>query len=212
MPAPLNLTSLIAAVRVELVEPVEGFWKDADITRWINDGYAELCIAARMEAGPITLLTVAQQEAYAIAQADFGQMRRVEREITAGTGLYQDMGVTTIDGRVGYVGTPGKWYVWNGNLYLIPTPDTTGLKLQYYYYKIAPTLAAGSDVPILPADYHKAIWQYAAAEAKRRADDPAFSTYQADFDNVKALMTQELFHRHQQRSYPVVQDDWKDTR
>jgi len=72
----------------------------------------------------------------------------------------------------GRTGTPSRWTVWNGEVWLMPTPDTTGETIRLYGVGLPEPLDSNSDIPSIPPQYHDLIVNYAMAQAWRHVGKP----------------------------------------
>jgi hypothetical protein len=57
--------------------------------------------------------------------------------------------------------TPEQWSRWGDTIYLYPTPDTSADAIQVWMMVAPPLLEEDDDVPEYPAEYHRAIVDYA---------------------------------------------------
>lgn len=202
----MTLGEMVAAVREELLEPSEGFWKDDEIKRWINRAAKDLARAANIEVGPDTLPVVAGQESYPLPD-DFSSMRRIEAYSLDGDLVAKLMPIQ-IDHRTAGKGTPRYYYVWKGLLHLDPIPDSD-LNLVLWYHRAQPDLVDDSDTPIIPEEFHELCVLFAVSQAKRKAGDPAYETYAIDYSNGRLDMIQKLKDMGQKERQWVPVDDWE---
>jgi len=197
----LNLLELRTAVRDELVEATPGFWTDDELDRWINDANRDLTEVAQIPGGPYTFNTAAGTASYD-PPSDFLKVRRLEVDDAMLIPL-------SLDRRMSGSGTPAFYYVYDGKIYLVPTPDAV-LGATLWYYKAASTLFADSDTPIIPEQFHRLIVVYAVGQAKRKADDPGYATYVQDYIAGRLDMQQKRSDEGQAERFSVVLDDWEE--
>lgn len=201
--------SLRTDVRNEILEPTAGFWADSEINEWLQEANDDLTFVARIESSnsPYTFETVAGTDTYAMP-SDFSRARLVSRETRAGSGQYVPLRAGRIDERVPDQSTPQSFYLWNAtNLVLVPKPNIA-MSMQVWYYKTSTQWADDTGVPDVPLIYHRLLKLYAIGIAKRKADDPAFQQYLADYEAGKNDMVQKLQDRGEAQQFQVVRDDW----
>lgn len=201
-----NLGQIRANVRTEILEPTAGFWTDSEINRFINEACDDLTEAARVEAGPQSITLVAGTDNYALA-ADFGRTRYVERETNVGSGLYTPLRPAELADRRSEKAIPTAYFIYAGRIYIVPTPDAA-YGLRVWYYAAATTLALDTDTPTFPARFHRLAELFAVAQCKRKQNDPAYTTYIADYASGRADMVAKLAMRSQANGFMVVRDDW----
>lgn len=201
-----NLGQIRTNVRTEILEPTAGFWSDSEINRFINEAADDLTEAARVEAGPQSIPLVAGTDNYALA-TDFGRTRYVERETNVGSGLYVPLRAGELADRRSEKAIPTSYFIYNGRIYIAPTPDAA-YNVRVWYYAAATTLVLDTDTPVIPTRFHRLLELFAVAQCKRKQNDPAYSTYIADYASGRADMIQKLTNRSQAQSFPVTRDDW----
>lgn len=204
-----TLANLVTQARDEVNEPTEGFWKDAEIKRWLNRANRELTRAYRLEATtPQTIDTVDGTESYALA-SDFGMPIKVE--IVDDTDDWRPLRRAQPWERIDGKDEPGAYYITEGRLYLIPKPDAA-YEIRVWYFRSAPQLSLDADKPVIPEDYHDLLVDYAVARAKQKDDDPAYTTYDARFEDGKTEMVRQRAERDEGADQPTVvryvDDDW----
>lgn len=193
----MNKAELIQAIRDELLEPVEGFWTNAELLRWINEYNHELTKAALVEADPYSF---AVSPGGTALPSDCWKIFRVEVD---GYRVFP----ANLEHRTDSTGFPAYYYVLNNKLYFIPEPDGdyTG---EIWYYRKATDLISDTDTPIFPAEYHYLIVLGVVGQAKRKRNDPAYTTYMDDYDAGKVLMMQDMREK-QKEIFMVPRDDWE---
>ena len=201
-----TLVTIRTNVRTEIQEPTAAFWTDSEINRFINEACDDLVEAARVEVGPSTITAVAGTESYALP-VDFGRTRFVERETNVGSGLYTPLRAAELADRRSEKSIPSGYFIFNGNIYLTPTPDNA-YKIRVWYYAAHVTLVNDSDTPTFPARFHRLAELFTVGQCKRKASDPAYSTYISDYSVGRSDMLLKLAMRSQAQGFEVVRDDW----
>lgn len=154
---PLNLTGL----RAELVARGFDYLSQARQDRFINDAmYAidDLDTWSYLQANatgvtPLTISDLGRIESVANV-ANLQALTFMDRR-----DLVEDFADLTLTG-----GTPAYYYLTGGTV-LNAFPVAASVSLTVRYYKVAPELAAGSDVPLMPDRFRYAIVDYAVAKA-----------------------------------------------
>lgn len=202
-----TLTQLITQVRDEISEPTAGFWSDAEITRWLNRANYDLADAAGVESSASSTITTADgTETYSLP-SDFSLVEIVELVDSTNSYQFTMLSPMAVEERIEDKGSPSGYYVRNGSLYVVPRPDGV-YTLRLWYYRAGVTLVNDSDTPIIPARFHDLIALFAIGEAKRKADDSAYSTYRSDYIAGRAGMIEYLRKKGQgNRSRRIVDVD-----
>lgn len=199
-----TLDELVARVRAEIIEPQPGLYTDPEIKSWLNEANDDLTEIYGVEA-MTTIVTASGTEFYAVP-ADFSRVLRVEREITPAGLDFRPLRALTESDRVEDKGTPVGYYVFAGQIGLVPVPNVVA-NLNLYYFKKSTTLFSGTDVPVIPSQYHRLLYLYAVGMAKRKADDTAFQTYVSDYIAGRGDMLQKKFQsKFGAQSFPIVRD------
>ncbi|HEX7022642.1 MAG TPA: hypothetical protein VF171_07280 [Trueperaceae bacterium] len=197
-------------MRSELIEPQPGFWTDDELNRWLDEADQDLTEAAQVEAGPFGFSVEAGVEDYALP-ADFLYARRVEvGGVRLRPGRIDDRRLPSIEDLLSFpaTGSPDTYFIYAGRLHLSPVP-AAGAQGSLWYYRGSLGLADDMAEPAIPARYHRLHILYAVAQAKRKADDPAYATYTADYTAGRLAMMQELRDRGEAERFAVVRDDWE---
>lgn len=192
-----TLTELRDAVREELQETgvTTGLWSNDELDRWFQEANDDITRQARIEAAPYALATVADTESYALPD-DLGSLRRVELKVDTASWLV--LAPVRVDQRIpqntsgipSHKGSPAGYFIWNDRLYLTPVPDGV-YELVLWYTKKGNTLSAAVE-PIIPDEFHWILKLYVAARAKRKIDDPAYTTYASDYQAAVSDMRSKL--------------------
>jgi hypothetical protein len=215
------LSTLITNVRTEILEPISqtppnsantGQWSDTEISNWLNEANQDLTEAAEIESPAANIVTVASTESYALP-ADFLRLRRVEIQDTAASTLWAPLVQMTIDQRLpntisGAItgrGRPSGYFLYAGQIYLIPIPDAV-YTLNVFYYRRAPDLLISGDLPIIDQRFHFILEFYAEARAKQKIDDPGYVTYDARYAASRASMLAKLTEERNTEGPLVVRE------
>lgn len=212
-----TITATLAQVRAEIQESTAGFWSDAEITNWLNEAYSELLVALSVETTS-TLTLVAGTESYSLP-TDFRLARRVEIQTTVGSATnWIEILPYTLDLRrpgdpvnpVTLTSTPTGYYIYANKISFVPIPDGAYSGTLYYYQ--GATVLTGGQSPTYPEGiqairFDRALFLYACAQALRKRQDPAYTTYGNDYNSAVAALVKESLDRG---SYAplMVKDDW----
>jgi len=206
----LNRGEMVTAVRDEIDEPTEGFIKNTEIYRWLNKAVKECTRAAKVQGGPQEFDTVIGTADYALA-SDFLMARRVEvngKKIEPGN--LDDRATATVNSSTPN-GFPSFYWTWAGRIYF-DCPLDAVYPVKIWYYKKGIDLATDESEPLFDDEYHDLPVLYAVAQAKRKDNDPSYSTYKDDYTAGKNQMIAEIGQEdsEQAESFPIVEDDWED--
>jgi len=182
----------------------------ADVLRWINDAQREIAVANNSLQVKTTASSVAQQQAYSLPVGilRLHSVRYNGLALESRTLEQMDELIGTMDQTVaqGYpTGTPQYYYVWAGQINLYPAPDspiTNGLTI--YYTREPVQVAALSDTPELPDQYHNRIVEYCLARAYE-LDENLFAANMAEqkFATGVAALKQDESEKVQE-FYPFI--------
>ena len=212
-----TIAATLAQVRAEIQEPTAGFWSDAEITNWLNEAYSELLVALKVET-TAALTLVARTESYA-HPADFYIARRVELQTTAGSPTnWIEVQPYNLDLRrpgdptnpLTLTGVPFGYYIYGGKIVFVPIPDSAYSGTLYYYQNA--TVLTGGQSPSYPEGiqairFDRALFLYACAQALRKRQDGAYTTYGNDFNSAVAALTRDALERGSNAPLQV-HDDW----
>lgn len=204
--------------RTELQEATPGFWTAAELHRWYDDANSEITVATKQEA-TATVVTVAGIESYSVP-TDFYLARRIEIQSVAGSATnWINLLPYSLDLRrpgdplnsVTLTSTPSGFYVFNNRVYFIPVPDSAYTST-LYYFKNAAQSTQDSDTPSYPEGIAQqrvdtAIFLYICAQALRKRQDSAYTTYSSDYNAALAGITRDALDRGGTASLQVY-DDW----
>lgn len=206
------------AARTELQEATAGFWSDAELNTWFDEANADITVATKQEA-TATLTTVSGTESYSLP-ADFYLARRVELQFIAGSpSNWFEVIPYSLDLRrpgdplntATLTSTPIGYYIFNNKIYFVPIPDQA-YSGTLYYFKNATQSTQDSDTPSYPEGIAQqridtAIRLYICAQALRKRQDSAYTTYAQDYNNVLGGVARDALERGS--SAPLqVHDDW----
>lgn len=211
-------TTRRADIRDELQETTAGFWSQAELLRYAMRGYNRLHAALKVEE-TATLTLVAGTEHYALP-ADFYLARRVEIQQVAGSSTaWIKLNPLALDHRrpsdplvtATLTAQPEGFFVFENRLYFVPIPDAA-YSGTLYYYKYPAALVNDSDPLVYPEGidsvrFDEAFDWYVIAMALRKRQDPAYTTYLADF--AALIQVLEGVAAERGASTPLlVSDDW----
>lgn len=216
-----TFATLITEVRKEIQEPAQvtppsgtntGQWDDTELGNWINEANQDLTEAAEIESPATQITTVASTESYSLP-SDFLRVRRVECQDTAASTLWAPLYQASIDvrlpntisGAITGRGRPSAYFLYAGLLYLIPIPDAS-YTLNVFYYRRAPDLVNGTDVPILDQRFHQVIEYYAMARALQKIGEPGYTTYDQRYNAGRLSMLAKLEEERSTEGPRVVRD------
>ena len=145
------------------------------VTQFINDGYLLVCRRAQYFGSEATYLfqTASGTASYAWP-ADLMRERSLlnvdlQTELTA-------VGLREIDRSVVSQGAPYFYATDAANVHLYPTPDNP-YNMQLRYWRLPAVLVSDTDVPVIPADWHRILVYWAAKECYAAEDDASTSQY-----------------------------------
>jgi hypothetical protein len=218
----MDFTAMQARVRMLIDETTAGFWTDAQIKAEIND--AQLVLARDTEE-MITYHDIdsVDGENRISLPSDYLKMKFVEYEQTAGEEDFVKLQYLTqkqffqyTEGATQTEGVPQVYKIslgavdpqahYPGEIFLYPTPDTSGLTVRLHFYQIPTELSASDDVSELPELAHKAVVYRAAADLLLKAKEYKLS------DRLESKYEKELFairlsnNRLQRDSVAVPED------
>jgi hypothetical protein len=161
-----TLLELRTDARAMLDETTAGFWTDAQLNYWLNEGNLDL--AARLEdlEASDTQSTAASDYQYDLP-TDCIKVKRVQYDSFPLAFIgYNDLNKYEAvgDPSTSETGTPQYFYLWNNDIFLYPTP--TAIKnLTIQYYKRPATMDEDTDTPEHASQFHNLIVYYAVYKA-----------------------------------------------
>lgn len=104
----------------------------------------------------------------------------------------QFVGLEDIDRSQITSGMPRYYAVDGANVHLYPTPDNV-YNLELRYWKMPADLVADTDVPTLPAAWHRLLWEYAVAVCYQAEDDmQTGQQWEQKFNNDLAMFAADV--------------------
>lgn len=161
----MTLGEIIAAVRMEIAEPVEGYWRDSQITRYVNDGLRDLNDVAKSIAN--ATLNYAANINSAALPSDFYEdwaVRWTDKH------MLSDMRSGTIPDTTAR-GIPKGYIITPTTLDIFPTPSEAGT-VNLVYFRRFPDLVNPADIPALDVRWRVLLVYHAAGLAKLFAGEP----------------------------------------
>lgn len=208
------------AARTELQEATAGFWVASELHTWFDDANAEIVARTKQETtGTITM--VSGTESYSLP-TDFYLARRVEIQTTPGSASsWMYLQPISIDFRdpgdlldtTTQTGTPYGWYIFGSKIYFTPIPNGA-YSGTLYYVKNATASTLDADTPSYPNGVAQvrvdtAIKLYICAQALRKRQDAAYTTYAQDYNAALAGIVEDATARGSMTP-PIVVNDWSE--
>lgn len=153
---------IIDAVRSTLVEPVAGFWTDAELLAWVNRAELDFNNRTHILEGKATTGTIAGEIEYPLpsnclsvrlvlyndANTASGQTPNWVRVYPGNLEKLGQQAPNFLNTADGALGAPRSYSIWGRNLMLYPPPDTTadGNITMYYKAKPIPISAASASL------------------------------------------------------------------
>lgn len=169
----MNLLAIRNEVLAKGFDPT--LFGSSRINQFINDGLG--LIAARVdyygEEAVQDFTTVSGTASYAWP-ADFARgrsLRDTNRSIEMQAVSLRDIDRSTVAN-----GAPYAYATDGAMMHLYPTPDAV-YNLELRYWKLLPSLVNDTDVPAIPARWHKLLWLYATWQCYESEDDPNMGQY-----------------------------------
>lgn len=196
MPSTTTLTQALADVRSRIDESssTNGYWTDAELTRWINE--AQRDIARRVEVlqqFSTTVLAVAGTAKYNLP-ADVIRVHRVDFVPTGSTQVYpmesrvydemdQVWGVNPNTQR----SYPSFYVIWGVpggtglQMQVYPVPSSAG-NFNLYYYRLPVALVNAGDTLDIPEGWQDLVSLYCEYVAKRKLRDQTWQEAKQLYD------------------------------
>lgn len=135
---------VISDVRNELLEPVPGFFSDAELLNWINRAELDYSNRVRGFEDTATLAVVAGQSEYVLPSNCLSVVSVFYNDTNGGRDSWRALEATDLqelsaDPRfltnqdMQTTDVPSKYVIWNRNLILTKTPGQSGQFLKMYY-------------------------------------------------------------------------------
>lgn len=147
-------SEIISDCRFELLEPIQGFWTDAELLNQINKAQQAFVEETRILESEATMDTEAGRNSYVLpddwlstkavfynrdapaVSPDVKGWKRLEASSIEKTGQQSPNFLTTDPAQWG---EPDQYFVWNHSMYLVRTPKEDGHNIRVYY-KAKPAL------------------------------------------------------------------------
>lgn len=169
----MTTADILAQIRSALVEPVEGFWTDEELIRWLNRGQLDFVNRTRVmedkyqtstENGvgvyplPENCLSV---HAIFINLATTGQTANWMRLVPSNLEKNAQQTPNFTANGSGQTGNPASYMIWNRQLYLFPIPNNDGSENLMMFFKSKPLDITASNQPLgLDDSLHEALIAY----------------------------------------------------
>lgn len=211
----MNLTALQAAIQAK------GYTTDTASQQiaFINEAYREICGMARwpfLEAQDSSLSTVAGTSAYSLPFTDWRNLDAVRIAIPA-TEQYDNLRYLPVQDFREYehidrdISTPYYWTFYANQLHFYPVPDAVYTVTIDYIIEPA-DLAAGTDVPLIPAQYHDVlVWGAVESLAYRERDWLGRQFAEQKKEMMLKRLEEEYFIRQRQTASHVKKSGYWDT-
>lgn len=183
----MTTAEILANIRSELVEPVQGFWSDNELIMWLNRAQLDYARQTNILEDTSTSSTEASVGIYPLPEnclsvkaiflniATTGQTPNWIRLIPSNLekNAQQTPNFTSTDAT--QTGQPGSYMIWGRELYLFPVPLLEGSDNILMFYKAKPIDITASNSPVgLDSSLHDALIAYvlwkAYAKAKEKDD------------------------------------------
>ncbi len=159
-------STIITNARFYINEASAGFWSDAELLVYLNDGMVDIATRARCLEDTEVISLVAGQIEYA-PTSTFLAITAVQYSITAYTKGLLPGSPKEVGNYVGAdsVGEPTHWYEWNDKVGVYPPlSSVSGESIVLYAISLPSTLTADQNVTT-PAIFDRALTLYIAAQA-----------------------------------------------
>lgn len=189
MSTAMNLLALRTEVLNHGFDPIQ--FGSSRVNQYLND--AQGLVARRVqwynEEGTSDYSTVTGTATYPLP-ADFLRIRSL-RDTDRFSELIA-VSLRDIDRTVQQQGAPAFYALEGANFHLYQVPDGV-YHLEARYWKAPANLVNDTDVPSLPADWHRVIWLWAVKECYAAEDDPQTAGYwEQQFNNTLAELAADL--------------------
>ncbi len=187
----MTTEDIIAQIRSALVEPIQGFWSDEELIRWLNRAQSDYVNRTRVLEDVDTTNTQDKNAVYPLpsaclsiravflnraapgAQEDWKRLVPSNLEKTA----QETPNFTASSDK--QTGLPGKYMVWGRNLYLFPVPD--GIYTIQMFFKSKPIDISASNQPLgLDDSLHEALIAYVLWRAYEKEKEYDQAQYNRD--------------------------------
>lgn len=182
----MKLSEIITRVQRQFGDDLQAQITKEDIVRWVNDACLEIAMANSTNQGILkghTPVVVGQSEY--LLPPDLLLLRSVRANGLKLTHTTFDQ-ITQMDYySEDATGAPTEYWVYNGKLYLYPTPYEALGTVDVYYIKSPDilTIQMEDKEPDVPKQYHPRIVEYCIAQAAELDDN--LGHYQLKMDQFK---------------------------
>lgn len=174
MPIPLAATitvaEIITTIRRQFGDDDAIQITDADIVRWINQGQREIASDNPLNKRVATSFSVGGTYSFT-APSDMYQPEFIRYDGL----LLRSMSFEAVSSQYGpdleQTGIPSIWYTWGSSIYLYPSPNATGKKIEVFY-AAAPTAVSLGGILSVPDRYANAIIEFCLARANELDEQP----------------------------------------
>ena len=152
----MNLEDLTTMVRDILDEPEEGFFKDDEIKRWLNEAQKDMSLKIRHLRDTVFLKTQKGVEKYRLPD-DFIDEYRVFLEDDKLEKILMEEKRGKKEG----------YFIWEDYIIISPMPND-GQRLELYYFKSPSLMEDKEDEPEIPTPLEEYLTYYTAHRAKQK--------------------------------------------
>lgn len=164
----MNVSEIATRVKRQFGDEAGIQFDDSDVIRWVNDGMQEIALQNQLFQTLASTDIVAGTNSYEMPP-DILTLTLVEYIDSSGNQAklkYLNYNEALEITNSTETGTPTIFYTWANAIYLFPRPDTArtgGLRL-FYTRQITP-VAATTDTPEIPLQYHNRLVEYCLQQA-----------------------------------------------
>lgn len=196
MPSTTTMVEALSSVRSRIDEQNVGFWTDAELIRWINEGQRD--VARRVEVLQVfntTVAAVAGTAKYTLP-ANVIRVHRVDFVPTGSTQIYhmesrvydemdQVWGINPSTQR----SYPDFYVIWGVpggtglQMQVYPVPSSAG-QFQIYYYRLPVDVVNVGDTLDIPEGWQDLVYLYAEYCAKRKLRDSTWQEAKQLYDDT----------------------------
>lgn len=185
------LSDALVAVRDLLDEPVAQFWDDPQLTRYLNEGQADISRRAEWKRTTAAIPCLSETQRYT-APADLLRAYKLDYMQEDGINTY------TVEFR-GYMEMDQIWGInqeWPANyplyytmwgappsmqIILYPVPSSPGTLFVHYYQTPTP-MVISTDPVDLPPGWEDMVTDYAVYRALRQDSDPRWQDFKSSYE------------------------------
>jgi hypothetical protein len=184
----VTLATATTEVRALLDESTAGFWTDAQIQSWINQGCQDVARRAEILWQEVNYNVTPLVQLYPFP-ADFLNAHRAEFTLSSSDQTYnlEYRGINQMDEVWGILHSlPNSWpqfFTIRGNsvlgfyLMLYPSPGSAGTLTVYYYRSAVIQTSTSGNIDTMPG-WEDIVYDYAVFKAKRKMQDPTWKEAQ----------------------------------